>query len=148
MVPLLCGAASNWGAGFTVDRLYRSRHRAWSRRLPAMAGFLLGTCGVLTVALSSTSGAAVAGFAIAIFGVEMTISPSWAYCMDIGGRSSGSLGGAMNMSGNIGAVVSANAFPYLQRLTGSAAAYFVLAALLNLGGVICWTRMKPREGES
>jgi len=145
MIPLLCGAAANWGSGFLVDRLYRGGHRAWSRRLPAMSGFLLGACGVLAVALSGSPAVAVAGFAVAIFGVEMTISPSWAYCMDIGGRNSGTLGGAMNMSGNIGAVVSANAFPYLQQFTGSAAAYFTLAALLNLGAVGCWMRMKPKE---
>lgn len=148
MVPLLCGAAANWASGALVDRIYRSSFRDWSRRLPAMSGFLLGTAGVLTVAASASPVAAVAGFAIAIFGVEMTISPSWAYCMDIGGRNSGSLGGAMNMSGNIGAVVSANVFPALKQATGSAAAYFVLAALLNLAAVYCWTRMKPRKGDS
>ena len=32
------------------------------------------------------------------------------------------IGGAMNMVGNFGAFVSANAFPYLGRLTGSPAA--------------------------
>lgn len=147
MVPLLCGAAANWGSGLLVDYLYRTGHRAWSRRLPAMSGFLLGACGVLTVALSGSPVVAVAGFAAAIFGVEMTISPSWAYCMDIGGRNSGSLAGAMNMSGNVGAVVSANAFPYLHQLTGSAGAYFILAALLNLGAIACWLRMKPGAAE-
>lgn len=48
------------------------------------------------------------------------------------------------MSGNIGAVVSANAFPYLHQLTGSAATYFIVAALLNLAAIGCWLRMKPK----
>ena len=41
MVPLLVGAGAQWVSGFAVDGLYRSRFRAWSRRLPAAAGFLL-----------------------------------------------------------------------------------------------------------
>jgi len=73
----------------------------------------------------------------------MTISPSWAYCMDIGGKNSDSVGGAMNMVGNFGAFVSANAFPCLRRLTGSPAAYFVTAALLDLAAITCWLQMRP-----
>jgi ACS family glucarate transporter-like MFS transporter len=148
MIPLLCGAASNFASGFLVDYLYRSGRRAWSRRLPAMSGFLLGAVGVFSISLADSPLTAVAGFAVAIFGVEMGISPSWAYCMDIGGRNSATLAGAMNMSGNIGAVVSASAFPYLRQLTGSAGTYFGLAALLNLAAIACWLRMKPRKDET
>ena len=52
------------------------------------------------------------------------------------------------MSGNIGAVVSASAFPYLRQLTGSAGTYFCLAALLNLAAIACWLRMKPPKDET
>ncbi len=144
MVPLLCGATANWASGMLVDFLYRSGYRAWSRRLPGMSGFLLAAGGIFAVSLAGSPVAAVACFAAATFGVEMTISPSWAYCMDIGGKHSGSVGGAMNMVGNFGAFVSANAFPYLHGLTGSGATYFSTAALLNLAAVACWLRMKPR----
>jgi ACS family glucarate transporter-like MFS transporter len=89
--------------------------------------------------------AAMAGFAVATFGVEVTISPSWAYCMDIGGKSSGSISGAMNMVGNVGAFASANAFPYLYGLTGSAGAYFSIAAALNLAAMVCWFQMRPKS---
>jgi ACS family glucarate transporter-like MFS transporter len=148
MLPLLCGSVSNFASGLLVDYLYRSGRRAWSRRLPAISGFLLAAGGIFSVALAGSPAAAVAGFAVAIFGVELSISPSWAYCMDIGGRNSATLSGAMNMSGNIGAVVSASAFPYLRQLTGSAGAYFSLAALLNLAAIACWLRMKPPKEES
>ncbi len=144
MVPLICGAIANFAAGLLVDLLYRSRYRSWSRRLPGVCGYLLGAAGIFSVSLAGTPVAAVAGFAAAIFGIEMTISPSWAYCMDIGGKNSGAVGGAMNMVGNFGAFVSANAFPYLKGLTGSPAAYFVTAALLDLAAIGCWVRMRPR----
>jgi ACS family glucarate transporter-like MFS transporter len=142
--PLICGAVANWTAGFIVDALYRSGHRAWSRRLPGICGFLVAACGIYSVSLATSPLAAVAGFAVAITGVELTISPSWAFCLDIGGKSSGGVTGAMNMVGNLGGFVSSNAFPLLNRLTGSANTYFYTAALLNLAGLACWIWMKPR----
>lgn len=52
-------------------------------------------------------------FGLATFGVDMTLSPSWAFCNDIGGANSGAVSGSMNMVGNIGAALSAIAFPLL-----------------------------------
>jgi ACS family glucarate transporter-like MFS transporter len=143
MVPLLCGASANWVAGFVVDSLYKSSWRAWSRRLPGIAGFALATAGVSSVAFANSPTSAIVGFAIATFGVEMTISPSWAFCLDVGGRSSGTVSATMNMAGNLGGFVSTNAFPFLRGLTGSAATYFYAAALLNILSMFCWMAMKP-----
>lgn len=148
MAPLMAGAIANWTAGFIVDSLYRSGHRAWSRRLPGVCGFLLAAAGIYSVSLAGGPLAAVVGFAVAIAGVELTISPSWAFCMDIGGKNSGGVGGAMNMVGNFGGFVSSNAFPFLNRLTGSATTYFYTAALLNLVGLACWIWMKPKAERS
>ena len=148
MVPLIFGAISNFMSGLVVDFLYRSGRRSWSRRLPGVCGFILAAIGIFSVSLASTPTVAVAGFALAIFGVELTISPSWAYCMDIGGKNSGGVSGAMNMLGNLGGFVSANAFPFLHSLTGSSNAYFYTAAMLNLGGLVCWIWMKPRPALS
>ena len=144
VAPLAAGAIANWTAGAIVDSLYRSRYRAWSRRLPGVLGFLLAAIGIYSVSLAGTPLAAVTGFAVAIAGVELTISPSWAFCMDIGGKSSGGVSGAMNMVGNFGGLASANAFPFLTRLTGTSASYFYTAAALNLLGLICWIWMKPK----
>ncbi|MFN7929505.1 MAG: MFS transporter [Blastocatellia bacterium] len=49
MIPLLCGAFSQWFAGFLVDRLYKSGWRAWSRRIPAIGGFALAVGGMLAI---------------------------------------------------------------------------------------------------
>jgi ACS family glucarate transporter-like MFS transporter len=138
MIPLLAGASANWVAGAVVDVLYRSSYRPWSRRLPAMIGFVLAASGVLFASIADSATAAIVGFTIATFGVEMTISPSWAFCIDVGGKSSGTVSAAMNMAGNFGGFASTNAFPLLRRLTGGPAAYFQAAALLNLAGLVCW----------
>lgn len=148
VAPLLLGATSQWIAGWLVDRLYHSPLRRWSRRIPAMFGFGLAAAGVLAVTAAATPGAAVLCFALAAFGADMTISPSWVFCADIAGPNAGSVSGSMNMLGNFGAFASANAFPYLQSLTGSASTYFFAAAALNLAGVWCWFGMKSVERES
>lgn len=147
MVPLLLGSVSQWIAGWMVDRLYRSSWRAWSRRIPAILGFSLAAAGILALAQASAPDIAVMCFALAAFGADLTISPSWVFCADLAGRHTGSFSGSMNMTGNLGSFVSASAFPFLQSLTGSATAYFVAAACLNLAGAACWLGMRSVEGE-
>lgn len=142
MVVLLVSATAQWANGWLVDRLYRSTHRAWSRRLPATIGFLLAACGIAAIPFASTAGMGVLCFTIAAFGAEMTISPSWAFCMDIGGKRSGALSGAMNMAGNFASFLSANAFPMLAAATGGADAYFWLVCALSLMGAACWSGMR------
>ena len=141
MVPLLSGATAKWVSGFIVDALYRSRLRPWSRRVPAAAGFLVAACGVCGVTLVNSPSLAISAFAVATFGVELTISPSWAYCIDIAAKNSGSGSAAMNMAGSFGAFASANAFPLLYRVTGNSDAYFWIAAALNALAAVCWLTM-------
>jgi ACS family glucarate transporter-like MFS transporter len=147
MVPLLSGAAANWISGFFVDVLYRSRFRPWSRRAPATFGFLLAASGIYAVPLVKNPGTAVAAFAVAMFGIELTISPSWAYCIDIGHKNSGSVSAAMNMAGSFGALASANAFPWLHRWTGDSGTYFRIAAGLNVLAIVCWFTMRSKSSE-
>jgi MFS transporter, ACS family, glucarate transporter len=141
---LLIAATAQWATGWLVDRLYRSNRREWSRRLPAMLGFCISAVGAVAIPFAPTPAVAAACFSLAAFGAEMTISPSWAFCIDIGGVKSGAVSGSMNMLGNFGSFVSANAFPFLQGLTGSASAYFWLVAVFNIGGAFCWLGMKSR----
>jgi ACS family glucarate transporter-like MFS transporter len=145
MAPLLCGAAAQWITGWAVDRIYRSPLRIWSRRLPGMLGLALSAIGVLGLVRAGSIETATICFTMAAFGVDMTISPSWVFCADIAGHNAGSVSAAMNMFGNLGAFVSALAFPHLQQLTGSAVTYFLLAGMLNIVGAVCWFQMRSLE---
>lgn len=143
MIPLLVGATCMWFTGWLVDRLFHSqRFHSWSRRLPAMVGFAMAAACLVAGAKADTAGLAVFWFTLATFGVDMTIAPSWSYCADVAGPNAGSVSAAMNMVGNIGSFISANAFPWLIAWTGSAEAYFLLAAALNLCSVLLWVRMR------
>jgi len=142
MAPLLLGATSLGITGWTVDRIFSSPLRAWSRRFPAMLGFSLAAAGLLGVTRAGSVEMAVISFTIAIFGADMTISPSWVFCADIAGKRTGRISGLLNMFGSIGAFASANAFPFLEQRTGNSSTYFLLAALLDVTGVFCWFRMR------
>lgn len=143
MMPMLVGATCLWFTGWLVDRLFHMPGmRAWSRRLPAVIGFVLAAASLVVGSGAETAWEAVAWFTLATFGVDMTIAPSWSYCADVAGKQAGSVSASMNMIGNLGSFLSANAFPWLIAWTGSAKAYFLVAAVLNIGAAWLWLGMK------
>jgi ACS family glucarate transporter-like MFS transporter len=143
MVPLLCGAAGNVFSGWMVDALYRSGRAALSRRVPAMLGLGLAAAGLVLSVGQAGVGGAVFWLSVAIFGADMTLSPSWSFCIDIGGRHAGKVSGTMNMAGNLGSALVALAFPYLLAWTGGPAAFFYIGAGLNVAGIILWAFTRP-----
>jgi MFS transporter, ACS family, glucarate transporter len=90
--------------------------------------------------------AAVICLAVAVFGADMTLSPSWTFCADIGKKYSGAVSGTMNMAGNLGSFITALAFPYLKVWTGSETPFFYIGALLNVLAIVIWLYMKPENG--
>jgi MFS transporter, ACS family, glucarate transporter len=138
MLPLLAGAIGNVASGFLVDYLYRLGYRDASRRIPAVIGFLLAALGmVMSVNQASVVGAVV-WLSVAIFGADMTLSPSWSFCIDIGGRNAGLVSGTMNMAGNLGSAITALAFAYLPKSSQGNVAFFYCAACLSLIAITCW----------
>jgi ACS family glucarate transporter-like MFS transporter len=141
--PLVFGAFGNWFAGWWVDYIYKKGNWKMSRRIPAMVGFLLAAIGLLFSIYMETALTAVAFLSVAIFGADMTLSPSWSFTVDIGRENAGAVSGTMNMAGNIGSFLTALAFPYLQSWTGSVEPFFFLGAGLNVAAILLWAFMKP-----
>ncbi len=137
-IPLYVGALANWMSGTVVDRLYRTGRPSLSRKLPAMCGFGLASVALLGAAWVNSADGFILFFSVATFGVDLTLSPSWTACADVGGRHTGTLSGAMNMMGSIGGLVSSVSFPLLFGITGDIKLYFYLAVILNLAGMASW----------
>jgi ACS family glucarate transporter-like MFS transporter len=144
-IPLIFGALGNWFSGWLVDRIYSRGKWALSRRIPAIIGFLLAAIGLIGSLYMDSIEGAVFFLSIAIFGADMTLSPSWAFCIDIGKKNAGTVSGTMNMAGNIGAFITALAFPYLQAWTGSVLPFFITGAVLNIFAIILWMGMRPEH---
>jgi MFS transporter, ACS family, glucarate transporter len=143
--PLLAGAAGNVFAGWMVDRIFRAGGWKLSRQVPAIAGFLLAAVGVAASVFMDSPGAAVAWLSVAIFGADMTLAPSWSFCIDIGRENSGAVSGTMNMAGNLGSFVTSLAFPYLLAWTGGPTAFFFVAAVLNVLAAGLWLLVRPER---
>lgn len=111
-----------------------------------MIGFGLAAAGLIGSIFMTTPLTAVIMLSIAIFGADMTLSPSWALCVDIGKKSAGTVSGTMNMAGNIGSFLTALAFPYLAAWTGSVDYFFYIAALLNILAMYLWSSTQADRG--
>jgi ACS family glucarate transporter-like MFS transporter len=142
-IPLLAGAAGNWFSGWWVDKLYKSGKLALSRRLPAIVGFFLAAFGILMMLVSKSAEVSIIFLSIAIFGADMTLSPSWSFCIDIGKEHAGAVSGTMNMAGNLGAFVTIIAFPYLLQWTGNHNVFFYICATLSFTAIVIWSFMRP-----
>ncbi len=158
-IPLIFGMFAHWTAGILVTFLHAKGYPVGSRRIPAVTGFVIGALGLMLTTQAGDAGplAFVLCFSVAVFGVELTLSPSWSFCMDIGGENSGAVSGAMNMLGNLGSAFSAIIFPYfVAHITlpwfaprpGTANSFFVFAAALNVLAAIAWLFMNPKKAIS
>jgi ACS family glucarate transporter-like MFS transporter len=86
---------------------------------------------------------AVMAMCLAIFGSDMVLSPSWTTCLDVGGRNAGTVSGAMNMVGNLGAFFTSILFPMLYKSVQSHEPFFYLAAGLNVVAIFLWFMIRP-----
>ena len=141
--PLIGGAIGNWVGGSAVDALYRRGRWTTSRRLPAVIGFVLAAAGLVGSLAADGMYAKVLLLSVAVFGADMTLPPSWAFCIDIGRSNAGVVSGTMNMAGNLGSFVTSLAFPYLLIWTGSPSPFFIVGATLDAGAAILWMRARP-----
>lgn len=144
MFPLLSGALGNWVSGWLVDIIYtRTNNLKKSRRIPAIIGFFLAALGMVMVTMVQSPVMAVVFMSVAIFGADMTLSPSWSFCIDISKERAGVISGTMNMAGNLGAFVTIIAYPYLFAATNSHVPFFYICSILSLLAIIMWSFMKP-----
>ena len=146
IAPFIAGALGNWIAGILVDNIYAKGNWNRSRSLPAMIGFGLAAIGLIGSIFMASPLTAVLMLSLAILGADMTLSPSWSLCVDIGKRNSGTVSGTMNMAGNIGSFLTALAFPYLMAWTGTADLFFYVAGALNVLALFLWSRTKANQG--
>jgi ACS family glucarate transporter-like MFS transporter len=147
-LPLAAGAAGNWLGGVGSDLAIRRTGSAASLRYVAIIGFVLAALGLVGCLYAETAVVAVAFLSITVFGADMTLPPSWAFCIEVGGERSGTVTGKMNMVGAFGAFATGLAFPYLHGAFNSATPFFLTAVALNLTGAMLWAfiRRSNRSG--
>jgi len=149
-VPLFLGGFGALFGGWITPAVTRAFGGNIARTRSALGFVGQATAGACLVAATflETPIFAVAAIAIASFFNDLTMPGAWTACMDIGGRFTGTVSGAMNMMGNLGGFVSPIVIGYIiywarDPVTNAAtsAGYnlaFYVTAVLYMVGAICW----------
>ena len=139
-LPLLLGGLGCLAGARLIPRVARATGSVMlARRIVAVIGFVGASVSVLLFVQVQDPVRAMLLLGLAGFFNDFVMPASWAGCMDIGGRHSGTVSGAMNMVGNIGGALSPMIVGYI--LTWSPdnwALTFYVSSAIYLMGAICW----------
>jgi MFS family permease len=149
-LPLFLGGFGALFAGYITPAVTRmfGGNIARTRSALGFVGQAPAVACLVAATFLETPIMAVAAIAVASFFNDMTMPGAWTACMDLGGRFTGTVSGAMNMMGNLGGFVSPIVIGYIldwtkDPVTLSATSVgfnlaFYVTAVLYLVGAICW----------
>jgi len=113
-IPLFCGGVGSLFCGFFSAHLDRWTGDARiARRWLSCTGFLGAAVGLALSVNLNHLGWGMFFMGLASFCNDLVMPPSWAACMDIGGKACGTLSGSMNMMGNFGGGLCAVVMGYI-----------------------------------
>jgi ACS family glucarate transporter-like MFS transporter len=144
-LPLFFGGLGSLFAGSISNRLAGWLQSVTSaRRWLAGLGFFGASICLLISFYIHDPLLALSVMGLASFANDLVMPTSWGTCMDIGGRFSGTLSGAMNMMGNIGGGLAPLAIGYILNYSGhNWAITFYIASAVYFLGVFCWIFIDP-----
>jgi MFS family permease len=139
-LPLLLGGLGCLVSAAVIPRLARRVSSvAVARRIVAITGFLGASACIFLFEGIEDPRRAMIVLGFAGFFNDFVMPAAWAGTMDIGGRYSGTVSGAMNMMGSIAGASSTLVVGYLLAWTsGDWALTFYISAAIYLVGAICW----------
>lgn len=143
-LPFVAMALCSLVGGSVNDLLTKK----WGPRVGrgSIAMFALAIAAVFLIVGSRAENTRVAVLVLAGGAGALYLSQSsfWSVSADIGGASSGSVSGFMNMGNQIGGMITTSLTPWIASRLGWKAPFFVAAALC-LGGAASWLLVDPRN---
>ena len=142
--PLLMGGFGSLLAGWAAPHLSRRVGDVrWVRRGLGAFGLLTGAALLTASTFFANPYLAVALIALVSFCGDLTMPGAWTACMDVGGHFVGTLGGTMNMMGNLGGVLSPIVLGIIVGRTGNWVLTFYVTAAVCVAGAVCWLLLDP-----
>jgi len=136
-LPYYAGALGNLAGGRITDQwATRSGDLKSARRIVGMIGFVIAAVGIIPATLTPDPAMSVALSCLAFFGLEVTISVSWAVPLDIGGDFAGSVSAVMNTCGNLGGTISTIAVGYIVSQFGWNVPFYIAAGFCIAGAIL------------
>ncbi|MGH9378805.1 MAG: MFS transporter [Terriglobia bacterium] len=142
MLPFIAMAVCSAGGGVISDVVTRRMGRRWGRCGVGALG-LLGAA--VFVALGSNAHSAAAASVILAGGagsLYIAQSSYWSVSADLGGGSSGTLSGLMNMGAQLGSAITAALTPVIAAHLGWTFSFLIAAGLCFLGA-LAWLAVNP-----
>jgi MFS family permease len=144
VLPLFLGGLGNPVSVYLTTRLARlTGDLGRARRTTARLGFAGAGCLLFLSTRMSDPLAAMLFIGGASFFNDLVMPAAWSAAMDVGGPWAGTLGGAMNMWGNIGGALSPLAIGFMREWTGNWTLTFYVSAAVYLTGVVFWSFLDP-----
>jgi ACS family glucarate transporter-like MFS transporter len=139
-LPLLLGGIGCLVSAALIPRLARRfASVAVARRIIAVTGFVGASSCIFIFSGIEDPRRAMFVLGLAGFFNDFVMPAAWAGTMDIGGRYSGTVSGAMNMMGSIAGATSVTLVGYLLTWTsGDWTLTFYIFAAIYLVGAVCW----------
>lgn len=138
-LPLLLGGLGCLVSAALIPRFARRTGSvATARRIIAVTGFVGASACIFVFTGITDPVRAMFVLGLAGFFNDFVMPAAWAGTMDIGGRYSGTVSGAMNMMGSIAGASSVLVVGYLLTWTGNWTLTFYISAAIYLVGALCW----------
>ena len=143
-LPFLIGAAANFVGGFVGDALVVRLGLRWGRRSIGLVGYGSAALFVLAATLTPQNVLAIVFLSLAYGGITICQPALMGTCLDIGGKYSGAVTGAMNTAAYTGAFLSSVAYGYIVRDYGYEAPFVPIIAFLALGTLL-WLKVDAEQ---
>lgn len=141
-LPFILGALANGIGGFVGDSLVKKLGLKMGRRIVGMAGVGLGGVFMLISLFIENPYIAAAVLALGFAASDFMLPTCWAVCLDIGKESAGTVTGAMNTMGQMGATIMSYSFGRMVETYGWNLPLVVIAAFSFLSAAI-WLKIDP-----
>lgn len=138
-LPFILGAFGNIAGGWLCDRLSRRFGLARGRRIVGATSLFVSALFLVGVALTTGKMSGVVLLALGFGVMDCMLPAAWATCVDIGGRFSGAVSGAMNSAGQVGGFVCTVLFGYLVSSFGDYdIPIFFIAGMVMVSAYLFW----------
>ncbi|AQG78462.1 MFS transporter [Spirosoma montaniterrae] len=144
-LPFFLGAIGCFTGGYASDWLAKRYGLKVGRRAVGIVGMGLSAIVICLSALTKDNQTAAVLLAMGMGFKDLTLPVSFAVCNDVGRSQSGTVSGAMNMVGQLGAVFLGVLFGYIVKATGDFNLPLFLIAGLLLCSCLLWLRIDPTE---
>jgi MFS transporter, ACS family, glucarate transporter len=144
-LPLTLSVVADLTGGITTDKAARRLGLRLGRVL--VGGGALLAAGLFTIGAAFTVSPVMGAVLIALGGAasNFLLGAAWGTCIDIGRRRAGALSGAMNTSGQVGAILSPILIALVVQRSGVPTAPLYLTGALFLFGAVCWLWVDPTK---